>query len=207
MVAAADRKKTITEQGSPIMEFVTSLLIAVGLAMDAFAVSLGVGTAGRANDFRAKFRLAFHFGFFQSLMAVIGWFAGSTLANFIGGFDHWIALVLLGYVGINMLRSGCDPDAECFEQDPSRGKMLMMLCVATSLDAMAVGLSMAMIGSPILVPSIIIGVVTLSLSALGLVAGTKLGETFGKKMEVMGGVILILIGLRVVITHLFPGVL
>ena len=189
------------------MEFITSLLIALGLAMDAFAVSVGVGTAGRAPDFRAKFRLAFHFGFFQSLMAVIGWLAGSTIANFIGGFDHWIALALLGYVGINMVRSGFDPNARCFEQDPTRGKTLMMLCVATSLDAMAVGLSMAMIGSPILVPSIVIGVVTLALSAFGLLAGTKLGETFGKKMEVIGGVILILIGLRVVITHLFPGVL
>lgn len=188
------------------MELATTLLISVGLAMDAFAVSLGVGTAGRAKDFRAKFRLAFHFGFFQGMMTFLGWLLGSTIASFINTFDHWIALALLAYVGINMIRSGFNKDAESFEKDPSKGKTLMMLCVATSLDAMAVGLSMAMIGTEIIFPSIVIGVITLGLSSFGLVAGTKLGEKFGKRMEILGGLILVFIGLRVVITHLFPGV-
>ena len=186
------------------MEMITSLFIAVGLAMDAFAVSLGVGTSGLANDFKAKFRLAFHFGLFQTLMTLIGWFVGSTVANLINGIDHWIAFALLGYVGINMIRSGFDKDKECFEKDPSRGKTLLMLCVATSLDALAVGLSMALIKTPILLPSIIIGVVTLALSAFGLLAGAKLGSRFGKRMEVVGGIILVFIGIRVVVTHLFP---
>ncbi|HEX7434444.1 MAG TPA: manganese efflux pump, partial [Anaerolineaceae bacterium] len=92
----------------------------------------------------------------------------------------------------------------CFEKDPSRGKTLLMLCVATSLDALAVGLSMALIKTPILLPSIIIGVVTLALSAFGLLAGAKLGSRFGKRMEVVGGIILVFIGIRVVVTHLFP---
>jgi len=183
---------------------ITSLFIAVGLAMDAFAVSLGVGTSGLANDFKAKFRLAFHFGLFQTLMTLIGWFVGSTVANLINGIDHWIAFALLGYVGINMISSGFDKDKECFEKDPSRGKTLLMLCVATSLDALAVGLSMALIKTPILLPSIIIGVVTLALSAFGLLAGAKLGSRFGKRMEVVGGIILVFIGIRVVVTHLFP---
>lgn len=186
------------------MEMITSLFIAVGLAMDAFAVSLGVGTSGLANDFKAKFRLAFHFGLFQTLMTLIGWFVGSTVANLINGIDHWIAFALLGYVGINMISSGFDKDKECFEKDPSRGKTLLMLCVATSLDALAVGLSMALIKTPILLPSIIIGVVTLALSAFGLLAGAKLGSRFGKRMEVVGGIILVFIGIRVVVTHLFP---
>jgi putative Mn2+ efflux pump MntP len=189
------------------MEFFTAFLIAVGLAMDAFAVSLGIGTTGRANDFRAKFRLAFHFGVFQTLMTVLGWLAGSTIVGLISSIDHWIAMALLGYVGINMIRSGFGHERECQPPNPSKGKTLMMLCVATSLDALAVGLSMAVIGTEILMPALLIGVVATGLSAFGLIAGTKLGETFGKRMEIAGGLILIFIGVRVVITHLFPGVM
>ncbi len=185
------------------MELVTSLFIATGLAMDAFAVSLGIGTTGQASDRRAKFRLAFHFGVFQAGMTLLGWLVGSTIAGFISSIDHWVALVLLGYVGVNMIRSGLDKDGECYQSNPSKGKTLMMLCVATSLDAMAVGLGMAMIHSPVMLPAIIIGVVTSGLSVFGLLAGTRLGETFGKRMEILGGLILIGIGLRIVFTHIF----
>jgi putative Mn2+ efflux pump MntP len=184
------------------MELVTSLFIAVGLAMDAFAVSLGIGTTGQARDSRSKFRLIFHFGFFQGGMTLLGWLLGSTIAGFIGGIDHWVALVLLAYVGINMIRSGLNPDGESYQTNPSKGKTLMMLCVATSLDAMAVGLSMAMLRTPVLVPSLVIAVVTAGLSAFGLFAGTQLGMAFGKRMEILGGLILIGIGLRIVYTHL-----
>ncbi len=183
------------------MEFLTSLLIALGLAMDAFAVSLGIGTTGQAKDRRAKFRLAFHFGVFQAGMTLLGWLAGSTIANFINAFDHWIALVLLAYVGINMIRSGFDADGETYRTDPSKGKTLMMLCVATSLDAMAVGLSMAMIHTPVIFPSLIIGVVASGLSIFGLLAGHKLGEAFGKRMEILGGLILVGIGIRILLVH------
>ena len=184
------------------MEIATSFFVAIGLAMDAFAVSLGVGTGGRATDFRAKFRLAFHFGFFQFMMTVVGWLLGSTVAAFIDGIDHWVALALLGYVGVNMVRSGLSPKKETYSIDPSRGKTLMMLCVATSLDALAVGISMAMIQVDVWIPSAIIGIVCLILSAVGLLAGAKLGEKFGKRMEILGGVILIFIGIRVLITHI-----
>src|SRR5512146_3361385 len=112
------------------MELATSIFVAVGLAMDAFAVSLGVGTGGRAKDFRAKFRLSFHFGFFQFGMTVVGWLLGSTVAGLIDGIDHWVALALLSYVGINMLRSGFSPAEESYSADPSKGRTLMMLCVA-----------------------------------------------------------------------------
>ncbi|HEX9017536.1 MAG TPA: manganese efflux pump MntP family protein [Anaerolineaceae bacterium] len=183
------------------MSFAASLFIAVGLAMDAFAVSLGIGTTGQARDRRSKFRLAFHFGFFQSMMTVLGWLAGSTIAGYINQFDHWIALALLGYVGVNMIRSGFDKDGETYASNPSKGRTLMMLCVATSLDAMAVGLSMAMLRSPVLYPSLVIGVVTSALSVVGLLAGCRLGETFGKRMEVLGGLVLLFIGIRVVLTH------
>lgn len=184
------------------MEMIPTLLIAVGLAMDAFAVSLGIGTTGQADNRRAKFRLAFHFGVFQGGMAALGWLAGSTIAGWISSFDHWIALGLLGYVGVNMVRSGFNPDCDCYPCDPSRGKTLMMLCVATSIDALAVGLSMAMLNSPIVLPALVIAVVTTGLSLGGLLVGCRLGLAFGKRMEILGGLILIGIGLRVVITHL-----
>lgn len=184
------------------MELVTSFFIATGLAMDAFAVSLGIGTTGRAHDPRSKFRLAFHFGFFQGAMTLLGWLLGSTIAGFIGSIDHWVALALLAYVGISMIRSGLNPDEECYQSNPSKGKTLMMLCVATSLDAMAVGLGMAMLHTPVLFPSLVIGFVTGALSTFGLFAGTQLGAAFGKRMEILGGLILIAIGLRIVYTHI-----
>jgi manganese efflux pump family protein len=184
------------------MEFATSLFIALGLAMDAFAVSLGVATTGQAHDPRARFRLAFHFGIFQTGMTLLGYLAGSTIANLINGIDHWVAFILLGYVGINMIRSGFNPDAESYQSNPSRGRTLMVLCVATSLDAMAVGLSMAMLKSPVIFPSLVIGVVASGLSTFGLFAGSKLGEAFGKRMEILGGLILLGIGIRILVTHL-----
>jgi putative Mn2+ efflux pump MntP len=185
------------------MELVTSLFIATGLAMDAFAVSLGIGTTRRAEDFRSRFRLAFHFGLFQALMTLLGWLAGSTIATFISTFDHWIAMALLSYVGGNMLRSGLSKEKEsCETPNPSKGRTLMMLCVATSLDAMAVGLGMALVHSPIALPAVVIGVVTLGLSAFGLGVGGRLGARFGKRMEILGGLILIAIGLQIVYTHL-----
>ena len=185
------------------MELVTSILIGVGLAMDAFTVSLGIGTGGRANDRRSKFRLAFHFGFFQMGMTVVGWYAGSTVARYIEAFYHWIALGLLAYVGGNMIRSGLNPEAESYISDPSKGRLLVVLSVATSIDAMAVGLSMAMLRTPFLIPAIIIGVVTWGLSSFGLMAGDRLGQKFGKRMEILGGLILLGIGIRILVTHLF----
>lgn len=184
------------------MASINSVFIAIGLAMDAFAVSLGVGTSRRATDRRSIFRLAFHFGFFQGLMTFIGWLAGSTISRWINQYDHWIALVLLSIVGINMIRSGVNKETKCYVQNPSKGGFLMLLCIATSIDALAVGLSMALINVEIIQPVIIIGIITLVLSLIGLGIGNKLGENFGKRMEILGGVILIGIGLRIVISHL-----
>lgn len=184
------------------MEFVTSILVAFGLAMDAFAVSLGVGTGQQASDRRSKLRLAFHFGWFQMMMTVLGWLAGSTIARFIEGFDHWVAFGLLAYVGGNMIRSGLNGERGCYSVDPSRGRTMIVLCVATSIDAMAVGLSMAMLKASVWAPSLIIGVITLGLSIFGLQIGNRLGETFGKRVEILGGLILLGIGLRTLWTHL-----
>ena len=136
-------------------------------------------------------------------MTALGWLAGETIVQYVKGFDHWIAFALLGYVGFNLIRSGLDKDRKAFNRDPSTGRVLVVLSFATSIDAFAVGLSIAFLKVPILISVIMIGVVALLLSAVGLFAGIRLGEAFGKRMEILGGLILLGIGIRVVVTHVF----
>ena len=184
------------------MDPISILFIAVGLAMDAFAVSLGAGTLEMSRNPRARFRLSFHFGLFQALMPVLGWLTGATLVNLISQVDHWIAFGLLAYVGGRMIRQGFSHEDEAFVEDPSRGKNLVILSVATSIDAFAVGFSLSMLNVSIITPAVIIGVVTGGLSLLGLLLGERLGKKFGKRMEILGGVILVGIGLRILASHL-----
>jgi putative Mn2+ efflux pump MntP len=185
------------------MEFLfTSILIGIGLAMDSFAVSLGVGTGQSLTTRRSKLRLALHFGVFQTLMTALGWLAGHTIVHIISAFDHWVAFGLLFFVGVRMIRAGFHPERETYRSDPSKGGLLVLLSLATSMDALAVGLSMAMMGSPVILPALVIGVVTFGMSLVGLFWGYQLGQRFGKRMEIVGGVILIAIGLRVLWTHL-----
>ena len=178
------------------------ILIAVGLALDAFAVSVVAGTTRLASAPRSVFRLSFHFGLFQFLMPVIGWYGGTTVAHLISAWDHWVALALLAFVGGRMIRSGLSSNVESFSRDPSRGLTMVMLSVATSIDALAVGLSLAMLRINVWYPAAVIGLVTAALSVGGLLGGHRLGARFGKRMEVLGGIILILIGLRIVVLHL-----
>jgi putative Mn2+ efflux pump MntP len=184
------------------MDTLEILMIAVGLSMDAFAVSLGASASGRATGRRAAFRLSFHFGLFQFLMPVIGWLVGVSVAPLVVSFNHWIACALLSFVGVRMILAGFRPDVEAFAKDPSRGWTLVILSVATSLDALAVGLTLAMIAGPILYPAVVIGVVTGSLTLAGVRLGARLGARFGKRMEIAGGIILIIVGIRIVYTYL-----
>ena len=186
------------------MPIVETLFLALALAMDAFAVSLGASSClpqGR----RAAFRLAFHFGLFQALMPVLGWLAGLGLAGFISAFDHWATFLLLLWIGVRMLRAGDEADDEGERKDPSRGWTLLALSVAVSLDALAVGLSLAFLKVDIWQPVLVIGLVTGALSWLGVRLGRRLGQAWGPRMERAGGAILILIGLRILVTHLLPG--
>ena len=187
------------------MELLTVLLISIALAMDAFTVSVGVGTCCLVESHRGKLRLAAHFGIFQAGMAALGWVMGETIVGYVAQLDHWIAFGLLAYVGVNLIRAGLGQKEEAFESDPSTGKTLVVLSVATSIDAFAVGLSIALLGIPVLLSVVSIGVVALLLSVVGLVAGARLGERFGKRMEVLGGLILLGIGLRIVVTHVWGG--
>jgi putative Mn2+ efflux pump MntP len=185
------------------MGWIATIVIAFGLATDAFAVCIGAGTSGQVTDLRSKFRLAWHFGIFQTGMTVFGWLAGITIQHWISTFDHWVAFGLLAYVGFNMIRSGLGHGGEENRPNPSKGATLVMLSVATSIDALAVGLSLAMISEPIVVPSVIIGIVAFGMSSVGLIAGNKLGEKFGRRMEVLGGLVLIGIGLQILADHIF----
>jgi manganese efflux pump family protein len=184
------------------MSFFEVLLIAVSMSMDAFAVCIGAGTQGQASGRRPAFRLAFHFGLFQFLMPIIGWFAGTTIVHYISAYDHWVALALLAFVGIRMIHSGLDSNAEEQRNDPSRGWTLVLLAIATSIDALAIGFSLAMVGVIIWYPAVVIGVVTGLISWLGISLGVRLGKKFGKRMEVIGGIILVLIGIRILLAHL-----
>ncbi len=184
------------------MPLIAIVVIALGLAMDACAVAMGCGASGQASGVRAGFRLAFHFGLFQFAMPVIGWWAGLRIARLLAPWDHWIAFALLVFVGLRMIQAGLGASFASRVSDPSRGFSLVMLAVATSLDALAIGLSLAMLRVSIWYPSVVIGLVTMGVSMAGFQLGSAAGEKFGKRMEVAGGALLCLVGLRILTLHL-----
>ena len=183
------------------MSLTSIFLIALSMAMDAFAVSLGSGVKIGPGP-RPVFRIAFHFGLFQTLLPIVGWLFGNTIEPYVRGFDHWVAFGLLAFVGIRMIRSGLGKDEEESQKDPSRGWTMVMLSIAVSIDALAVGLSLGVIGVTIWTPAIVIGLVTGILSVLGLRVGNGVGKRYGKPVEVLGGLVLIGIGVRILMSHL-----
>lgn len=182
--------------------FITILLISIGLAMDCFAVSLAIGTSGQIPDRRGKLRLAAHLGIFQAGMTALGWVLGESIIQYVASWDHWLAFLLLAYVAYKLIKSSFDQSCEAFDQNPSKGRTLVLLSVATSIDAFAVGLSITFMGVPILASLVAIGVVSALLGIVGLFAGHRLSCTFGKRMELVGGLVLLFIAVRVVVTHL-----
>ncbi len=184
------------------MTFFEIVIISIGLAMDASAVSLAAAAAGFAKDGRARFRLSFHFGLFQFFMPVLGWFMGIAFVSYFKAVDHWIAFGLLGFVGGRMIMEGLDRSVETQKKDPSKGMTMVMLSVATSIDALAIGLSLALLDVNIWYPSLMIGVITCAMSLLSIQIGMRLGVLFGKRMEIFGGIILIGIGARILLSHL-----
>jgi len=171
--------------------------IAVGLAMDAFAVSISAGMTVSPITLRHVFRLAFHFGLFQFLMPIVGWAAGQQIAGYLHTYNAWIAFALLVYVGGKMIWEGWHAEDAESRADPTRGMMLVTLCIATSIDALAVGVSMALVGVSVWVPAVVIGIVTGSLTAMGVALGSRLGKACGRWAEVGGGCVLLLIGVRI----------
>ena len=179
-----------------------AILIAVGLGMDTFAVGVGSGTVFQAPVKRGVLRLSFHFGLFQSLLFLAGYFAGTSMVEAIAAWDHYIALGLLLFVGLRMIWEGISPrDEEALRADPSRGWRLVILSVATSIDALAVGLSFGVLAREVLFPVIVIGVVSFAMTLTGVLLGRRLKASFGGYAEIMGGLILIAIGLKIFLEH------
>lgn len=182
------------------MELITVLFLAIGLAMDAFAVSICKGLALRRITLRAMLIVGLWFGVFQAVMPVIGYVAGSAFYDLIADYDHWIAFILLFLIGANMVRESMSDEGEGVDDDLGFRTMLL-LAVATSIDALAVGISLAMAGDGIAGPAVIIGVVTMLISMSGVWIGSRFGDRYGSKAELVGGIILILIGVKIVLDH------
>ncbi len=189
------------------MGWLSLLALACALAMDAFAVAIVTGLTLKPMTRRHVFRLAFHFGLFQALMPILGWVAGYAVRRHIEAFDHWIAFLLLAFVGGNMIRGAMQSEEARADsaKDPTSGWDLVLLSVATSIDALAVGLSLAMVGSAIVVPSIVIGIVAAAFTATGMILGRRVGSLWGKRVEVLGGLILVAIGIKIVVEHTLGG--
>jgi putative Mn2+ efflux pump MntP len=184
----------------------TLVLIAIGLAMDALAVAIATSVVLRSVSGRQVFRLAFHFGLFQFLMPIVGWFAGRSIAGFIADWDHWIAFGLLAFVGGKAIYEAVsERDEHAPRGDPTRGLSLVFLSLATSIDALAVGLSFAVLGVQIWYASFLIGCVTGTITTGGMLLGRRLGQHFGQRVEILGGLVLIGIGVKIVVQHSIAG--
>jgi len=186
------------------MNTIDVIFIAIGLAMDAFTVAMAVSLhlAGQGGiSLRQYFRLGFHFGLFQALLPLLGWLAGNTVAHYLETIAHWVAMVLLSYIGIKLIRDGgrCDGVTR---PDPTRGLSLVILSLAVSIDALATGFSLSLLGEDIYLPVVIIGMVASAFTVAGMLIGGKIGMVWRGCLAWLGGLILIGIGLKILLAHL-----
>lgn len=183
------------------MDVFTAVLIAIGLAMDALAVSIAKGIVIDRYRRRSALLLASFFGGFQMLMPVIGWLVGLGFETIIMGVDHWVAFGLLAFIGLKMIYDSTRKEAEKKEEN-LKLLSILTLAIATSIDALMVGLSFAFLNIAILEPILVIGLITFLLSITGFFFGCGLGRVFGKKVKLVGGLILIAIGFRILFEHI-----
>jgi putative Mn2+ efflux pump MntP len=186
------------------VELIYTIFIAVALAMDAFAVSIAAGVALKSVSPRQTFRLAWHFGLFQAMMPVIGWSAGLTVRQHIEAYDHWVAFALLVFVAQGMLRAALRNESDQPDiKDPTKGMTMVMLSVATSIDALAVGLSLSMINVSIWTPALVIGLVAGGFTTAGMHLGKAISSVsrVSRWAELTGGVVLLAIGVNVLREH------
>ena len=195
------------------MSFWEILLLAIGVSMDAFAVSIGKGLTAKRVSWREALLVALWFGGFQALMPVIGYFLGVSFADLVERIDHWIAFGLLLLIGGNMIREALQKEKEAVpavgvadksaKEDSSFSfRTMLLLAIATSIDALAVGISFAFLRTPLWPSIFVIGLTTAAFSAVGLLIGKKVGDRFHKGAEILGGLILIAIGLKILLEHL-----
>ena len=185
------------------MDILTIFLIAIGLSFDTFAVSVSSGLLKKEIEFFNATKIAFTLAFFQGLMPVIGWIAGLAVKDLISSFDHWVAFALLAILGIKMIWESFKSDTDKKNADPMKLKIMITMAIATSIDALVVGISFSIIDVPIILSILIIGSVTFIVSMLGILFGKKTAGALGKKMEIFGGLILIGIGVKILIQHIF----
>ena len=185
------------------MDWLTLVGLALALAMDAFAVALGTGVILQKLTGRHLFRLGFHFGLFQALMPVIGWLAGLSIIQWVEAWDHWIAFSLLAIIGGRMIYEAFSDEEKTDDRDPTKGLSLVLLSIATSIDALAVGFSLSVIGVSIWMPALVIGLVAGAFTVAGMLLGRRLGDRWGQRVEVLGGLVLIAIGLKILLEHTF----
>ncbi len=185
------------------MSFFAVFLIGISLSMDAFAVSIAKGMCIKNNRFRCALQLAFWFGLFQAMMPLIGWLGGRLFESMITSIDHWIAFLLLGVIGANMIRESLKPDEEEEQSSSLTLSHVLLLAVATSIDALAVGITFAFLKVNILSSIAIIGCTTFILSFIAVYLGSQLGNVLKKYAGIFGGIILILIGTKILVEHLF----
>jgi manganese efflux pump family protein len=186
------------------MAFVLILGMAVALAMDCFAVTLGMACGERGLTTKQAVRMAAAFGGFQFVMPIAGWLAGDKLLGFIRSFDHWVAFGLLVLIGGRMIYEsfGLSEEEKAGRPDQSRGSRLLVLALATSIDALAVGLSLGVVRSGILFPAAIIGATSFVMTIAGAKLGPVVGRIVGRRAELLGGLILIAIGVKILIEHI-----
>ncbi len=185
------------------MGFIELLLIAIGLSMDAFAVSVCKGLAAKKISFRHYFIIGAWFGGFQALMPALGYMLGSTFEEYITAFDHWIAFALLLLIGVNMIKESFSKDEDGVGGDSFGFKTMLVMAVATSIDALAVGVTFALLPDVNIIAAVLfIGVITFVLSGIGLKVGNIFGLKYKSKAEIAGGVILVLIGVKILLEHL-----
>jgi len=184
------------------MDIITVIAIAFGLAMDAFAVSITSGITIKRLKINHALRIALFFGLFQAIMPLVGWLAGLSLRGFIAEIDHWIAFGLLSFIGCKMIYESIAVQSNEKQINPLNIYVLLMLSVATSIDALAVGVSFAFLKISIVTPVVVIGTITFILSFLGVFVGNRIGHFFENKIEIAGGLILIGIGVKILLDHL-----
>lgn len=184
------------------MSTIEIIFLALALALDAFSVAFGASASGQVSSRRSVFRIAFHFGLFQGIMPVIGWAVGTGIAPLIKSVDHWIAFGLLALIGSRMIWRK-NPESESnHTKDPSKGWTLIGLSVATSIDALAAGLTLAFASVEVWYPSLLIGLITGLLSWIGIRIGKRLHRFSERGLEIFGGIVLIAIGLRILLSHI-----
>ncbi|WP_461245748.1 manganese efflux pump MntP [Treponema sp. R6D11] len=185
------------------MKLFEIILIAIGLSMDAFAVSITLGLSVEKPRFKEIITPGVFFGFFQALMPITGYFAGTYFAGKIQKFEHWVAFILLGIIGGNMIRESLSKKEEEANKDSFQFIKMLALAIATSIDALAIGVTFAFFKINIFMAAIIIGSITFIISMAGVKIGNLFGTRYKSKAEFIGGAVLVLLGIKIVIEHLF----